>query len=112
MLQLRAIIGYSHLIILTLQIFGYKVHRAGTVQGNACDNILQVFRLKLLHEALHSRAFQLEHSLCPSGSNRVQHLPVIKINLVYVNRNTKILFHKPYRILNDRQGSKPEKVHF
>ena len=43
--QLRTGIGDFVVIVFSFNIFRNKVHRAGTVQGNARDDVLQVLRL-------------------------------------------------------------------
>ena len=56
-LQLRTVVCHHASAVLSLNILGNKVHGAGTIEGNTRNNIFQVFRTKLLHEALHTAAF-------------------------------------------------------
>ena len=112
MFQLGALIGNGPLVVLAFQVPWYEIHGTWTVQGDSCNDILQVLRLKLLHEAFHPGAFQLEHAFCPSGPNGLQDLPVVKINLVYINAYAIILLSQSHRILDDGKGTQAQEIHF
>ena len=111
-LKLRAQIGDACRIVLPFDIPGDKIHGAGTVQGNACNDILQVPGLKLLHEVLHPAAFQLEHAVGSSGADGIQDSLVVEINIIDIQADILILFYQLYRILDYRQGTQPQEIHF
>ena len=63
-LKKRCVVSYGLRVLLSVYIIRYKIHRSGTIQGYSRNNILKIPWLKLLHEALHTGTFKLEHSLC------------------------------------------------
>ena len=98
-------------MIFSPDILRNKIHRTGTIQGNACNNILQTLRLQLLHEILHTRTFQLEHTICLTGSQRIQHCFIIVINMIHINLTAMSLLGHPHSILDHSQGTKPQEIH-
>ena len=111
-LQLGTGIGNRMMLVLSHNIFRNKIHGAGTIQGNSRDNILQILRLQLLHEILHAGTFQLEHPFCLSCSDGSQYLRVIIINIIDINPLSRAFLNIIYRIMDNRQGSQSQKVHF
>ena len=111
-LQLRAVIGNASCIILSLNILRNEIHGAGAVQGNPRDNILQAFRLQFFHKISHSAAFQLEHPICFSLTQHFINLFIFIINVVNIQFHALVLFRQLHCILDNRQGSKSQKVHF
>ena len=105
-LQLRAGIGNRIFVVFAFNIFRDKIHRARTIQGNTCDDILQTLWAKLLHEALHTRTFQLEHTVSLTGANGSQHLFIIIINLIYIYIDAPALLNKLHCIIYNRQSTK------
>ena len=104
MLQLGAVIGDGVPVILSLQILGNKVHRAGAIQGNPRNNILQIFRFQLLHKRLHAAAFQLEDTLGLSRPDGIQDLLVIIINVVHIQMDAVVFLHLPDCVADHSKG--------
>ena len=94
-------------MIFSPDILRNKIHGTWTIQGNTCDNILQALRLQLLHEILHTRTFQLEHAICLTGSQRIQHCFIIVINVIHINLAAMSLLDHPHSILDHSQGTEP-----
>ena len=111
-LQLRAVIFDRIRAIFSPDILRNKIHRPRTIQGNSRDHIFQALWFQFLHEVLHSRTFQLEHSIRMTCSKRIQYLLIIIINMLHIQLHTGILFYQMYRILDNCQCTKSQKVHF
>ena len=62
-LQLRTVIFDRIRAIFSPDILRNKIHRPRTIQGNSRDHILQTLWFQFLHKVLHSRTFQLEHTI-------------------------------------------------
>ena len=83
--KLRTIVCDGRSVVLSPDILRNKVHGSRTVQRDTCDDILKAVGFKLLHEAFHSRAFQLENAVRLSGSDIIQNLRIIIINLFHID---------------------------
>ena len=94
-------------ICFTRDIFGNKIHGAGSVQRNTGNDVLQILRFQFLHEALHPRTFQLEDSLRFAASDQCQHLWIIIVYIVDVDILPGGLLDKFHRIPDHRQGPQP-----
>ena len=80
--QLGTAVGNRGSIVLSPDIFGNKVHWPRTVQRNSRNDVLQVLRPELLHEAFHSAAFKLEHAVRFSCSDGSQNLLIVHVNVI------------------------------
>ena len=61
--QQRVQIGYPLRMVAVLDVFGNGIHRAGTVQGDHGDEILQRLRAQLDQHVLHAAGFVLEYAV-------------------------------------------------
>ena len=97
--------------VLSPDILRDEVHGTRPVQRDPGDHILQALGLQLLHEAFHPGAFKLEHPVRTAGTQRIQHLPVIVIDLLHVQPDAGILLHHSDSVLNDRQRPEAQEIH-
>ena len=111
-LQLRTIIVDGVWTVLAPDVLGDKVHRSRTIQGNSGDHILQAMRLQFFHKALHSATLQLEHTVCTSGSKRIQHFLVVIIYFLHIKGYAVIFLYIFYCVVDYSQGSKAKEIHF
>ena len=111
-LQLRAIIVDGVWAVLAADILGNKIHRTWAVQGNSGDYILQAMRLQFFHKALHSATLQLEHTVCTSGSKRIQHFLVVVIYFLHIKREAVVFLYIFYCIIDNCKSSKTKEIHF
>ena len=110
-LQLRALIGHGVPVVLSLDIPGDEVHGARTVKGKARNNIVDGFRLKLLHEAGHAGRLQLEHACrIPPGDHLVD-LRVSVIDPVDIDMDAVIPFRLDLGVFDHRKGPEAQEVH-
>ena len=84
---------------------------SGTVQGDSGYDILQGSRLQFLHEGLEAAAFQLEHALVLSCSERIHDLFIIIIDVLEIELHTAVLFDHLHRVLDDSECAESQKVH-
>ena len=77
-LHFGTVIGNARPVGLALDIFGNEIHGARSVEGNACDDILQALRPQLLHKGLHARGFDLEYPVRPARGNGGIDIRVVK----------------------------------
>ena len=99
-------------MILTLDVLGNEVHGSRTVQGNSGNDVLHALWLQFLHESLHAAAFQLEHAVGLTGSKGSVNRRVVIIYFINVYRLSGSLGRHTGRVLNDRQGTQAQKIHF
>ena len=99
-------------IIFSLNVFRNKIHGTRPVQGDTGDHVLQILGFQFLHEAFHTRALELEHAVCMAGSQGSQHFFIIVIDRVHVNGHAGLSLDLLLGILDDRQGTKPQEIHF
>ena len=111
-LQLRAGIDYILVVIFSLDVFRDEVHGPGAVQGDACDDVLQVLGAQLFHEAPHPAAFQLEHAVRLPGAYGCQDLGVIVVDAVDVDALPLGLLHEPHCVRYHRQRPQAQEIHF
>ena len=111
-LQLRAIIVDGVWAVLAADVLGNKIHRAWAVQGNSGNYILQAMWLQFFHESFHSAALQLEHTVCTSGSKRIQHFLVVIIYFLHIKGYAVIFLYIFYCVVDYSQGSKTKEIHF
>ena len=110
-LQLRALVADGIPVVLSLQVPRDKVHGARTVEGDACDNVLQRGGLQLLHEALHPSAFQLEHALGLAAADHLHDLRVIEVDLQHVDVLPAGFRGCLRSVLDHCQGPEAQEVH-
>ena len=110
-LQLRAVIGDGLRIILALDIFRDKIHRARPVKGYSRDHVLQAARFQLLHKALHPAAFQLEHAVRPAGADGRKHRLIVIVDGVNVDEDARASLHHLHRVLDHRQSAQAKEIH-
>ena len=137
-LQERRIIGHFTAAFLAGNVLRYKVHRAGTVQRDAGDDIFQTPGAQFLHETLHASGFKLEHTICVSCPQRRKNIRVLHLYPVDINRDGAGVFcgfcsggsdrrlirriraagpadrriRHADRVLDDAECPKTQKVHF
>ena len=104
-------IGYALGVLFALDIFGYALHGAGAVEGNAGYDILKAGGHKLLHKGAHAAAFQLEHALVLSCSERIHDLFIIIIDVLEIELHTAVLFDHLHRVLDDSECAESQEVH-
>ena len=68
-------------------------------------------RFQLFHETLHPRAFELEDTVCLSGSDIIHYFLVIIVDLLHIQIRA-FAAHHIYRVLDDRQSTQPQEIHF
>ena len=90
-LQFRAGVVDRAAVVFARYVLRNEVHGTGAVEGDACDDILEVFRPQLFHEILHAAGFQLENTVCPSGGNIAVNIGVGIVESVHGD-------HRPQRI--------------
>ena len=98
-------------VLLALQIAGYLFHRARTIQGDACNDILKAVRLHLHHKLCHSCGFKLEHARGIAGAYHLIYPRVVILTVGKIRRSFPSLFGVSAAILYDRERSKPQEVH-
>ena len=110
--QFRTGIGNIPFTVFPFDIFGDKIHGARTIQGNPRNDVFQVLRFQFLHESFHAPAFYLEDPFIPARADGLQHSPVVVIHTVHINDFTGTFADIFHSVLNDRQGTKPQEIHF
>ena len=111
LLQLRTVIGNRLRVILSPDVLGNEIHGAGPVQRDSRDDVLQIFRLQLLHEVLHAAAFQLEHALSLSRADGSIDCRIVIINLIHVDGLSRPLGRHAGRVLNHCQRPESQEIH-
>ena len=111
-LQHGCFILYVMGVFFARQIFRNKIHRARTIQRNTRNNIFQILRFQLAHEGGHTGTFQLEYTIGLAGSDHLIHFDIIHINGIDVDLFSFNGFNNIHRILDHRQGTQTQKVHF
>ena len=106
-----AIICNRRTVILSSDILRNEIHRTRTIQRNSGNNIFQVMRLQFLHEPFHSGTLKLEHSICLTCSDIIQHLLIIVIYLIDIQFRL-LSSCKQHCILYHSQCTKAQEVHF
>ena len=99
-------------MIFSFDIGRDKIHRTRTVQGDSGDHVFQAFRFQFFDEVLHSGTFKLEHPFRLSCSKGRQHFFIIIIDLIDINGYSAAFFCHTYGILNNRQCTQTQKIHF
>ena len=98
-------------VILSSDVLRNEIHRTRTVQRDSGNDIFQIMRLQFLHEPFHSGTLKLEHTIRLTGSDIIQDLLIIIINLIDIQ--FRLFFScKQHCILNYRQCTKSQEVHF
>ena len=106
-----AIICDRRTVILSSDILRNEIHRTRTIQRNSGNNIFQVMRLQFLHEPFHSGTLKLEHTICLTCSDIIQHLLIIVIYLIDIQFRL-LSSCKQHCILYHSQCTKAQEVHF
>ena len=98
-------------VLAVAQIGRNGVHRAGAVERDQCDNVLEVFRAHADKHLRHARGFKLEDTL---GLALCQHRVGVGIVIVEVrNAEIRVLAaHGQLGIMDDRQRAQTQKIHF
>ena len=109
--HLRRLIGHMGRVLAVAQIGRNGVHRAGAVERDQCDNVLEVFRAHADKHLRHARGFKLEDTL---GLALCQHRVGVGIVIVEVrNAEIRVLAaHGQLGIMDDRQRAQTQKIHF
>ena len=109
--HLRRLIGYMGRVLAVAQIGRNGVHRAGAVERDQCDNVLEVFRAHADKHLRHARGFKLEDTL---GLALCQHRVGVGIVIVEVrNAEIRVLAaHGQLGIMDDCQRAQTQKIHF
>ncbi len=70
--------------VLPLHVRGDKIHGAGPIQRNGCDDVLEFLWTELSEHLLHPAAFQLEHTRCITLADELVGAFIIQGNLCYI----------------------------
>ena len=99
-------------MLLAPDVLGDEIHRSRPVQRNSCNQILNAAGPQLFHEALHPGRLELEDALALPCSDVGVDLRIGVIDLVDIDRAALLLRSHRDRILNHRQRTKPQEIHF
>ncbi len=99
-------------MLLSLNVFRDEVHGPRTIQGYAGNDVLQISRLQPLHEAAHARRLELEHTGTVAGGKHVINPAVVQGHAVKIDFHSMILLRIPDSILNHRQSTQSQEIHF
>ena len=110
-LQLRTVIAYQLRMALSVDVLRNKIHRTRTVEGDTRNNVFQRGRLQFLHKALHSAGLQLKHAFALTRADHSHDVRIIVINIPEADLFSFLFLRQLLRVLNNRQGAKPQKVH-
>ncbi len=101
--------GRPWLAVFAAAVFGDVGHRAGTVEGDGGDQVLEPVGAHLAQRVAHALPFHLEH---PAGLAAAQHLVgflVVERQMFQIDRDAE-LFQKPFGAVEDRQCGQAEEV--
>ena len=99
-------------VVFPFDILGNKIHGTRTIEGNPRNQILQAGRLQFPHELLHATTFQLEHAFRFPLADELIHRRVIIRQMFHIQFHAVDTFHFLHSVLDNRQSSQPQKVHF
>ena len=112
--RLQFFMGILHIAagIFPFDIFGDKVHRAGTIHGDTGDHIFQTSGLQFLHELLHTAAFQLEHAFRLTLTDHIVNRRIIFGEIIHIQLDAMDTFDFLHRRLDNGQCTQTKEVHF
>ena len=99
--------------VLALGVVGVRVHRhrARSVQGNKCGDVVEVIGLERLEQRAHAVGIELEHAERVSARQQLVRLPVIERDLRVVDDALAVVLDVGERVADDRQVGQAEEVH-
>ena len=99
--------------VLALGVVGVRVHRhrARSVQGNKCGDVVEVIGLERLEQRAHAVGIELEHTERVSARQQLVRLPVIERDLRVVDDALAVVLDVGERVADDRQVGQAEEVH-
>ena len=109
--QNRVLVLYLLGVLLVFDIYGYRLHRAGAVKRNYCDQILKAFRSKFHEPRSHACTFQLENSARITACEHSKDRTVICRDRIYIEIRLGLMYFAD-SITDYRKVSQSEKVHF
>ena len=95
----------------TTNILRNEIHRAGTIERDAGNNIFERGGFEFLHEALHAGGLQLENAFGLPLSDHREHTGIVVIDRGKIERLSRLPLHQTLRVLNDGQVAQAQEVH-
>ena len=111
---------FLHLRQVVLDLFGTElpcdevrdvVHRAWSVEGVHCDQVLEPLRMEFLEPLFHPGGFELEHRVGVSAAVESVGLLVVDGDGLYVDILTLAEFYVVQALVDDGEGVQPQEIH-
>ena len=90
---------------------GNVVHRARTVEGVHCNEVLETLRMKSLEPVLHPGGFKLEHAVGVAAAVEFVGRFVVYVDCLYVNVLSETELDVVQALMDDREGVEAQEVH-
>ena len=99
--------------VLAFRVVRMRVHahRARTVEGDQCRDVVEVIWLQLLEQRTHAVGIELEHTQRVAARQQFVCLLVVERNLRMVNRFLAVGLDVPERVTDHRQVGQTQEVH-
>ena len=110
-LQLRTQIRDLLRVLLAFDVGRDGIHRTGPVQGDACDQVFETGRAKVLHEPGHAAGFQLEDAGRVAAGDEFVYILIVIVDAVEVDVLPGIFFDELQTFPDSRQVAQSQEVH-
>ena len=112
-MQTRIVVNRLFSTIHAVNIAGHhsRSQRTGTIEGDKCDDVFELGWTHALDGCRHTCGFNLKNPRGSTFTHQSIDFRILKGYLVNVNIDIKICLDVFERARNDRQSSKPQKVH-
>ena len=97
--------------VTTADIFRDFVHRAGTIQRNLRDDVLEIFRLHLAQQAAHSGSFHLKNRDAVAFAQHIVDFFVVQFDVFQVDLDAVPRLDQFQRVVDDGVVLQTQKVH-
>ncbi len=111
-LQQRVPVRHPFRVMPVFDVARNRIHRAGAKQRDDRDEVLKVIRLELRQHALHAGGFKLKHTVAVALRQHSVNRRLIQRNRLDIKRRVRRLADHTTGVVNDRQVSQTQKIHF
>ncbi len=103
--------GLPVVLAVGVVVVGVLAHRAGSIQRDDRDDVLEAGGLHAAQQVAHRAAVELEHAQCVAAAQQLVGRFVVQRQRLQVDVDSPVGFHVVDRVADDRQVAQPEEVH-